>query len=110
MKAYKPLNKSELRSTLMKESERLRKGNFENHLYLTAYVLGEFFYWTDVQIQDFLNRLLNQYDCLIAGSIDINDFIDHCWEEYGFRFVNGNIDVRKTANDIALEDERLADE
>lgn len=109
MNCYQPLNKSEMRATLLAEEAKLRKGNFENHLYLTAFVLRDFGF-DNVKIQEFLNAVINQYDCILAGTVDINDFIKECWDEFGFKFEKGELVTKETKNDEAIENKILKGE
>lgn len=108
MKAYKPMNRSEFRSKCNAEEKRLRKGNFEAHWYLSIDVLRTMG-MDKLFIQEFVNRLGNQYECLIAGNVSIEDYISEVWDEYGFKFHGGEMIVRKTENDEILEERVLND-
>ena len=65
---------------------------FQYILGLTAYSL-ECMGATKVQIQSVINSILNQYDCLTAGTLTMDDIHSYL-EEYGIK-VEGDVMVAK---------------
>jgi len=57
---------------------------------------------TKVQIQSVINSILNQYDCLAAGTITMADMLQYL-EEYGISLKGDAIEARETEYDNQIE-------
>lgn len=80
---------------------------FQYVLGLTAYSL-ECMGATKLQIQSVINSILNQYDCLTAGTLTMDDIHEYL-EEYGIKVNGDTLSAVRTEHDEHIDMLKLED-
>ena len=81
---------------------------FQYILGLTAYSL-ECMGATKVQIQSVVNSILNQYECLTAGTLTMDDIHSYL-EEYGITVMDGEMYAKRTKHDDEIDELKLGED
>ena len=81
---------------------------FQYILGLTAYSL-ECMGADKLQIQSVINSILNNYDCLVAGTLTMDDIHDYL-EEYGITIMDDEMYAQRTKHDEAIDELKLGEE
>lgn len=97
IKQHKPLTPYQLK----KHNAEIEWQAFCYVLGLTAYSL-ECMGGTKIQIQSVINKILEQYDCLVAKTITMDDIHTYL-EEYGIKFNKAELSSEKTEYDNQIE-------
>lgn len=97
IKQHKPLTPYQLK----KHNSEIQWQAFIYVLGLTAYSL-ECMGATKVQIQSVINCILNQYDCLIAGTVTMDDIHTYL-ADLGISFDKNELRSEKTEYDNQIE-------
>ena len=90
-----------------RKDEELAFKTFQYVLGLTAYSL-ECMGATKVQIQSVVNSILNQYDCLTAGTLTMDDIHEYL-EEYGITVMDDEMYAKRTKHDDEIDELKLGE-
>ena len=91
-----------------RKDEELAFLTFQYVLGLTAYSL-ECMGATKVQIQSVVNSILNQYDCLVAGTLTMDDIHEYL-EEYGISVKGDEMYAERTEHDDEIDELKLGED
>lgn len=97
IKQHKPITPYQLK----KHDAEIGFKSFQYVLALTAMALDSQGA-TKVQIQSTINSILNQYDCLVAGTVTMDDIIDYL-DEYGISLKGDEMQIENTEYDNEIE-------
>lgn len=93
---------------LKKHDAEINFRSFQYVLGLTAYSL-ECMGADKLQIQSVINCILNQYECLSAGTLSMDD-IHNYLEEYGIQVMDNHIYGKITKHDEAIDKLKLGED
>lgn len=97
MRCYKPITQTQLK----KYESEIQWRCFKYVLGLTAMSLDSAGA-TKVQIQSIINGILNQYDCLMAGNVTMDDICNYL-EEYGINMDGDTLQAEMTEFDNQID-------